>query len=160
VKAELKTRNRFPVSVDYTGLTKDPDAWLAGQIAAGQYGYANEHITAANFPISGTGVVESEIIFVHLDRDISSDDAVAELNRLGLEPAKLEHATAFGAKYPDVQREYPIVFLGSSWVLPSGDRRVPCLGGWDGGRRLGLRWWRDGWTRSYRFAAVRKSPVL
>jgi hypothetical protein len=146
--------------VDYTSLTKDPDAWLAGQIAAGQYGYANEHITAANFPIRGTGVVKSEIILVHLDRGISSDDAVAELDRLGLEPAKLEHATAFGAKYPDVQRKYSIVFLGASWVGSNGYRRVPCLVYCHDGRELGLGWWRDGWGRGYRFAAVRKSPVL
>ncbi len=152
VKAELKTRNRFPVTVDYA----QP---LADQIWEGKYGSANEYITSANFPLTGTGVVESEIILVHFDRDISSDDAVAELNRMGLEPAKLEHATAFGAKYPDVQREYPIVFLGSSWVDPRGDRRVPCLDGWDDRYGLHLGRWHVGWSDLYRFAAVRKVPA-
>jgi len=163
VRAELKTRNRFPVSVDYTGLTKNPDAWLAGQIAAGHYSYVNEHITVANFPISGTGlpagqagVVETEIILVSFDRDISSDYAVAELSRMGLEPARLEHATAFGAKYSDVQREYPIAFLGSSWVHSDGRRSVPCLDRWLGRRKLYLRWWPVDWPRRCRFAAVRK----
>ncbi len=89
---------------------------------------------------------------------------------MGLEPAKLEHATAFGATYPDVQREYPIVFPGSSWVDPRGHRCVPCLGFWVGyvpclgfwvvRRRLSLGWWDLGWGREYRCAAVRKVPVV
>lgn len=153
VRAELKTRNRFAVTVDYSTP-------LETMVAEGKYDYVNPNITVANFPITGTGVVEEEIILVHLDRDISSDDAVRELHEMGLEPARIEHATAFGAKYPDVQREYPIVFLGSVWTHSGGRRSVPCLGYWDAKRELYLLWWRADWNRAYRFAAVRKSPVL
>ncbi|TSC62703.1 MAG: Uncharacterized protein G01um1014106_599 [Parcubacteria group bacterium Gr01-1014_106] len=143
----------WPVTVDYS----QP---LEVMIAAGQYGYVNEHITAANFPISGTGIVPSEIILVHFDRDISSDNAVAALHWMGLEPARLEHATAFGATYQDVQRAYPIVFLGSYWVGSDGRRRVPCLDGWSDGRGLRLRWWDGDWGRFYRFAAVRPTSHM
>lgn len=98
--------------------------------------------------------VEFEIVLVHFDRVISSDDVVAELNRLGLEPARMEHACALSVKYPDLQREYPIVFLGSVWVSPRGGRNVPYLDHWSDGRRLDLLWWGFDWDRVYRFAAV------
>lgn len=143
----------YPITVDHTKS-------LADMIATGNYGYVNPNITVANFPITGTGVMEEEIILVHLDRDIGSDDAVRELNEMGLEPARIEHATAFGAKYPDVQREYPVVFLGSVWTSSGGDRDVPSLGDWGARRDLLLGDWDVGWARPYRFAAVRKSPVL
>ena len=152
VRAELKTRLRFPVTVDYAKS-------LEQMILAGKYGYANSDITVANFPITGKGIVEEEIILVHFDRDISSDDAEKELATMGLEPARLEHATAFGAKYPDVQREYPIVFLGSVWTDPRGSRRVPYLSRWSDERRLCLDCRYGRWHRPFRFAAVRKVLV-
>lgn len=148
VKAELKTRNRFSITVDYSKS-------LDQMVAAGNYNYANPNIVAANFPITGTGVVEKELILVHFDRFIESDDAVRELNEMGLEPAGIAHATAFGAKYPDVQREYPVVFLGSGWVGPRGNRCVPCLDEDSRERSLYLDDWLE-WYAHYRFAAVRK----
>jgi hypothetical protein len=142
----------YPVTIDY----RKP---LDEMVKAGKYDYANPDITAKHFPIQGDGEVAVELVFVHFDRYIESDDAVAELNRLGLEPARLEHACAFGKKYPDVQRQFPIVFLGSVWSGADGRRRVPCLGYWSGGRELGLGDWGGGWGRDYRFAAVRKVPA-
>ncbi len=152
VKAELETRNRFAVTVDYATP-------LAEQITDGKYGYVNEYITSANFPLTGTGTKDEEIILVHFDRVIESDDAVKELAAMGLEPAKLEHATAFGAKYPDVQLEYPIVFLGSPWESPRGFRHVPYLDIFFVERRLCLYAWDIAWKDSCRFAAVRKVPA-
>jgi len=115
VKAEQKTRKVFPVTVDY-GRT------LEQMVLACACGYNNENITAENFPINGVGVVEQEIILVDFDHDVKSDEAVRELAAMGLELARIEHATAFGEKYPDVQRERPVVFLGSVWAWP---RPVP-----------------------------------
>jgi hypothetical protein len=149
VKAELKTRNRFLVTIDYSRP-------LDQMIAAGKYSYVNENITVANFPITDTGKVETEIILVDFGRDIESDDAEKELATMGLEPAGIEHATAFGEKYPDVQREYPIVFLGSVWSGSDGDPHVPFLGCWSDLRELCLDCRSDEWARDYRFAAVRK----
>lgn len=149
VKAELKTRTRFSIVVDY-GRPFD------AMIAACACGYNNSDITAANFPISGTGVVEQEVILVDFDRDMESDDVVRELAAMGLEPAKLEHALAFGEKYPDVQRDRPVVFLGSVWTTPGGNRYVPYLDDWDDERELDLDDWRSGWARHCQFAAVRK----
>jgi len=150
VKAELKTRTRFPVTVDYT---KPLDA----MITAGNYDYRNDNITTENFPVTGNGTVECEVILVHFDRDIKSEAAITELEQMGLQPAKIEHLLALGAKHPDLQREFPIICLGSSWVHSDGDRVVPYLGHWDAERGLVLRWFVSRWSRFCRFAAVRKS---
>lgn len=149
VKAELKTRNRS-VEVNYAKS-------LADMVKAGKYDCANENIVAKNFPIEGTGVVETELVFVHFNRDIGSEAAIKELEQMGLVPCKIEHLLALGAKHPDLQREYPIICLGSSWVVSDGRRGVPCLSYWFAGRRLRLRWFDREWARYCRFAAVRKS---
>jgi hypothetical protein len=150
VKAGAATRNAYPVTVNYA-------VSLADMIVAGKYDYANEYITATNFPIQGEGEVNTEVVLVHFNRDISSEAAVTELAQMGLEPAKLEHLLAFGSKFPEIQREFPIVALGSSWVDSRGGRRVPCLGRWYAERRLFLYCWDGEWPGRYRFAAVRKS---
>lgn len=41
-------------------------------------------------------------------------------------------------KNPDEQRSYPIVALGSVWVIPGGRRGVPYLFGFNGKRGLDL----------------------
>jgi hypothetical protein len=141
--------NVRPLTIDYSRPFDQ-------MIAAGKYGYVNPDITAEHFPITSKGVVQTEIILVPFDRNISSDDVEKELAAMGLEPARLEHATAFGEKYPDVQREYPIVFLGSVWSDSNGSPHVPCLDDWRDRRRLDLSYRGGEWIRDYRFAAVRK----
>lgn len=150
VKAELKTRTRFTVEVDYTKP-------IADMVTAGGYNYANPNITAENFPVTGNGTVECEVILVHFDRNIKSEAAITELEQMGLQPAKIEHLLALGAKHPDLQREFPIICLGSSWVDSDGDRDVPCLDDWGARRSLDLHWFGDVWVGDCRFAAVRKS---
>lgn len=145
-----------PVTVDYGSPQSDEERaqLFTAMIAACGFDYVNPNITVANFPLSGTVQVEEEIIVLHFNRDIGSEAVIAEMAKLGLEPARLEHACAFGKKYPDVQREYPIVFLGSS-CLVDGHRHVPCLYGYDSLRRLYLHCFDYGWHGLYRFAAVR-----
>jgi hypothetical protein len=148
VKDELKTRTRFSVTVDF----REP---LEKVVAVGQYDYRDDNITAENFPVTGNGQVECEVIFVHFDRDIKSEAAITELEQMGLQPAKIEHLLALGAKHPDLQREFPIICLGSSWVDSDGYRRVPYLALWSAKRNLYLYWFEGGWLRHCRFAAVR-----
>jgi hypothetical protein len=145
------TVTTHPVTIDYRKS-------LDEMVKAGEYAYANPDITGEHFPIQGGGEVPIELILVHIDRNIGSDDAVAELSKMGLEPARLEHATAFGEKYPDVQNDFPILFFGSVWTDVRGSRLFPYLCRWDDGRRLSLVCWDDEWDRVDRFAAVRKVP--
>jgi hypothetical protein len=140
-------------------ITIDYGKSLEVMIAAGKYDWVNPNITPKNFPITATGIVQFEPKIFHFDRHISSEDAVeaikADDRGNPWEPAKIEHLLAYGATYPEDQRQYPIVGLGS--VAEVGGRRfVPYLSRRGTGRGLDLDWWDDGWRGNCRFLAVRK----
>ncbi len=99
---------------------------------------------------------EIEPEYVHLERHVSNDAALAEIDKRGLRPCLPEELIAFGDAYPKEQRKFPIVALGSGAGV-DGDRRVACL--WDGGNGRGLRLVSvgDGWSVLCRVLAVRKS---
>ena len=132
---------------------------LEAMIAAGNYDWRDDDITAKRFPIVGEGRVEFEDTIFHFDRDISSENAVKEIvgadTNNPWEPAKIENTLAYGAKNPEEQRKYPIIGLGSVGKV-NGNRSVPYLYGGSSERGLHLGWWDDGWDSSYRFLAVRK----
>ncbi len=137
-------------------VTVDYGASLGDMIQAGGYDWANPEIAVRHFPILGSGVSEVDVVPVHLDRPVSTERALAELDGRGLRPALLEELLAFGARYPDKQREFPIVALGSIWRSPGGHRGVVYLYGQHGRRELVLRWIEGDWGEHWRFAAVRK----
>lgn len=134
--------------VDY-GMT------LEQMIAAGNYDWKNDDITAKRFPLSGTGKVAFEPKLFHFDRDISSENAIKEMEKDGFRPAKIEELLAYGAILPEEQRKYPIVALGSVAKI-GGIRHVACLGRNGSRRRLSLSWFGLDWDGDYRFLGVRK----
>lgn len=144
-----KLTKTFMVTVDYA-------RGLPEMIKAGKYDYANDDITAEHFPIVGEGKQGLEILLVHFGKDMESNDVLSELGKLGLRPATLPELLAFGETHPEIQREFPIIALGSVWQNRDGSRHVPYLGGWCGGRELFLIWFGDRWSGDCRFAAVRK----
>ena len=139
----------YKVVVDYYNLS------LAQMIEAGKYYWVNDDITAEHFPVKGESK-QVEITLLHFDRYISSDEAVKEIDKMGYRPATLPELLALGASQPELQRQFPIVALGSVWQGRYGDRYVPYL--WDdgSGRYLDLDWFDDGWNPGDRFAVVRK----
>lgn len=140
----------YPVSINY-GLS------LEEMIAAGRYDWKNDDITAKHFPERGEGVSDIEIQLVHFNRVMgSSDEVIREFDKMGLRPASIEELLAFGAKYPDVQRQFPIVALKSLWRRLRGHRYVPYLDRNVHERCLYLYVFEGGWYENYRFAAVRK----
>jgi len=149
VKVEAVQNNRHPVKMKHASLQEAIDA--------GKYDYANDDITAKHFEMpDGEIVVDTEIVLFHPDREIESDDAIAEMEQFGLRPATLTELLAFGETYPETQREFPIICLGSSWVNADGHRYVPYLEYWNDGRSLYLNWFDFEWYDYCRFAAVRK----
>ncbi len=143
-----KTVNGFPVTVDCRQS-------LQAMIQAGRYDWVNSDITEKHFPVT-RGSQDVSVELVHFDREMTSDDVLAELDRRGLRPATLPELLAFGAKYPEKQREFPIVALASAWRHWLGGRSVPFLSRNAEERDLGLSWLDSRWGALYRFAAVRK----
>jgi len=140
-------------------LTVDYSRTLKQMIADGKYDWKNENITEKNFPIpeevKGKKVEISTKLF-HFNRDISSEDAKKEMDKDGFRPATLFEQQAFAQKHPELQRQFPIVALGSVWRSTYGIRRVPYLRVDDDERGLRLDWLGFIWRADCRFLAVRK----
>lgn len=156
---ERKSGNGVQPTIDLaTGIcrfTVDFGRSLEQMIADGHYDRRNNDITAARFPISGSGKVRVEGKLFPFNRYMSSDQVERELDAAGYRVATIAELLAFGASFPDVQRQFPVVALGSV-AMVCGYRYVACLGR-DGARRsLHLGWRDDDWRDCYRFLAVRK----
>jgi len=142
----------FRLSVDYSQS-------LEQMIAAGQYDWTNDSITAQRFPIEGNCVVEFEGRYFHFNRNISSENVIKEIEAADTanpwSTAKIEHVLSHGKTFPEEQRKFPIIGLGSvAEVL--GNRDVPYLDRLDSERELDLGWFDDDWDPVCRFLAVRK----
>lgn len=164
VKAGRVTREllhaflRNPQSVkpsDYR-VTVDYGKKLEDMISDGQYDWKNNNINLQNFPVKGSGLVEIKLELVHLNKEVNMAEVEVYLEANGLRAATLVELLAFGATYLDVQREFPVIALGSSWVNRNGNRRVPYLYRRGSERSLSLDWGVDGWPEACRFLAVRK----
>lgn len=129
---------------------------IADGISAGIYDRVSKDITEKNFPTTQSGKAETEIRLVYFGKFMSTDTVLAEMEKQNLRPATIQELLAIGENYPELQRESPIVALGSVWVRPYGGRYVPYLGGSGGGRRLDLDWDEGDWHGRCRFAAVSK----
>jgi hypothetical protein len=136
-------------------LIVDYNVSLSDMVKAGHYDRVADGIVESNFPRIKFEVEKIDVAFDHFDRSISSDSAVAEMDKVGYRPATIEGLLVFGAKNPEVQRQFPVVALGSSCVV-GGCRYVAYLDGYGSGRGLYLRSWRHDWDGRSRFLAVGK----
>jgi hypothetical protein len=133
---------RYPIIVDYGKSVEE-------MVAAGQYDWEDGDITSKNFRKSGTGVVAVSTELVCLDKSISRPmSMVAHLKANGFRPATLAELLAFGATYPETQRQFPVVALGSSRYNSEGYRFFPRLDQNVYSRRLVMgtvstAWWAD-----------------
>lgn len=133
------------------------EATIEALIAAGKYDYADEHITAANFPITRRG--SRKLYLIHCKRFMTTQDIEAVVATISsLELAKIEDLLAVGAhpKQRELQQEFPTICLGSSAVVIDDDPYVPALFGWGGKRELELYHCGNGWDGRCRFLLVGK----
>ena len=139
----------FAVTVNY-GRT------LQAMIKDGHYDWSNDDITHEHFPINRGREEKDELklTLFHPNRPIESDEAIDEMAKHGLRPATLPELLALGEEHPDLQREFPVIALGSVWQDRRGSRRCPCLGGGASERYLYLRCFGGGWGERCRGLAV------
>jgi hypothetical protein len=134
------------ISIDYSQT-------LDTMIEAGRYGYVDSLIIEEDFPLTGRGISTNRLVLVGFDRFTGSGDAVRDMTRLRLRPAKIEHLLAYGACHWQGEPTL-IVALGSLRPGPSGLTYVPYLDGADDSRCLDLEWWDYGWYPDWRFLAI------
>jgi hypothetical protein len=141
------TVTAYVVDINFATLTEG--------IALGKYDWKNGDITTERFPIAGNQG-KKEVFTVHFNRTMESSEAViAELDKLGYKPAETADLLALGKDQLELQRQFPIIALGSSAVV-HGSRYVPYLYEYVSERRLSLYYFHDGWYDDCRFLAVRK----
>ncbi|MBI3330238.1 MAG: hypothetical protein HYZ81_26465 [Nitrospinae bacterium] len=164
VQSEWATRNVFRVTVNhrlsveamvlagrYNRSLPMETMVLVGAALAGVYDF----LSLKNFTVSPEGKTEVDIELVHFGQMMVTGDVLRKLDQKGLRPATLRELLAFGAQYPAVQRVFPIVALGSSWVEGINTRTVAYLWGNPAERGIGRRWFVSKWRDVYRFAAAR-----
>lgn len=144
-----EVQSTFSVTVDYTLA-------LPEMITAGKYDWVNSDITQKHFPVIGEGKVERELILVHFGRNMGTEAVLEDFDKQNLQSATIEELLALGATHPELQRQFPIIALGSVWQHPGGGRCVPYLGEDSSERCLSLDWYDDGWADDCRFLAARK----
>lgn len=125
-------------------------------IKVGKYNWSNKDITSSHFPSDEVGTEEVFIKIVHFRRLIATDEVLSELDKMGLRPASLKELLAFGEKYPDLQKEFPIIALYSVWQSLRGNRFCAYLRSFGSERFLSLDWIDTMWNDNCRFAAVCK----
>jgi hypothetical protein len=125
-------------------------------VEAGKYDWANDDVNSKNFPMRPRPAGKRVIELIEFDHDVSSEEALEEARKQGLEQPDYEDALDFGEQFPEIQRKRPIVFLHKPWQDPDGNLRVLVLSGDSSLRELRLAWFDHGWDRRCVFAFVRK----
>jgi len=141
----------YKVAVDY-GQS------LAEMIKAGNYDWVNNDITQEHFPVSGQGKQQDiEVALFHFNKVMKSDQVIARMRKEGYRPATIAELLALGVSQPELQKQFPIIALGSVWRFPDGGRLVPCLGWLSGERSLGLGCLGGDWLVGCRFVGLRNA---
>jgi hypothetical protein len=131
-------------------VTIDYQQTLGQMIAAGGYDQVNRHITQSSFPVAGGDTADRELTLVHLGHVASTDEVLRQLDELAVRSGRIEELLAFGAAYPEAQRQFPIVAVGALDEY----RRRPFLWGSARVRHLDLRFDEKIWGGSIRFLTV------
>ena len=150
-------------------ITIDRSLTVEGMVLSARFDRRNADISSRNFPLELANTrEETEVDLLSFDQDTpvfgKQDDHDVSTNRVlgtmrlkSLRPAKLAEILAFGAQYPDLQREFPIIGLGSRCDF-SRVLYCPVLCGDGLERELDLRFYdNDEWDPNHRFLAVPKA---
>lgn len=154
-KVQIEEVIDITINIDYTKTINE-------LIKDGKYNWVNSGVTAENFSISPEMTEKKEVSakLFHFNRDISSEDVISEMDKVGYRPANLTELLSWGILFPELQKQFPIVALGAVWEKEEEEddyiSYVPYLSGHDSWREIYLHWLILKWSNRYRFLAVMK----
>lgn len=155
--AELRTEVAKKIAgYDPRLVREDEERALRRAISAGRFDRVHEDITARKFPPEADDVSE-DIGLVHFDEELTTPQVIQYLLERSLRPAKLRALLKYAANHPEEQREFPIVALGTSWLVPGDGHVYPFLYGDRDNRGLSLMHQKSGgerWVERCRFLAA------
>jgi hypothetical protein len=100
----------YPLDVDYSRSVED-------SLGAGRYDWVSHRVSSVNFPSSENGRGMISAVLIPFSPLASLDYVLNRQAAAGLRPATLKELLAFGEAYPEVQKRFPVIALGSSAVL-------------------------------------------
>lgn len=158
LQALLEHRNPFSngAAQVQTTLTIPPHLTILERIALGEYDWKNDGvITNEDFPHDATTVGEWEFDLFHPDCVISPEDAQLRAEVDGWTVAQAEHLLALGQAFPELQRRFSVITLGTVDGVSGrhGKLVLSCDGN---GSYVDLDCWGDDWKSDCRFLRVRK----
>ena len=148
-------KNCYETYTVTTGIYKS----LGEAISAGNYDRCNPNITCEYFSLNGRSrQSDVEITLVYRNKVEWSKELLEEfVESEKYRNIRTEEILALGAQYPELQREIPIIALGTV-VQIDGEcyQSVLALDGHVDERVLSLVYFGGAWSRLCRFAFVRK----
>lgn len=142
----------YPIEVDQSLEFEE-------MVQAGYYNDVHQDIVPPVSWITSFNKKENvNVVLLGLDQSMTTEEMLAVFKEKGVRPANIVELLAFGAQYPEVQWECPIVAFGSTWKNRDGDRGVAYLWYNPFGRALLLALIRPEkkWQPFCRFAVVSK----
>lgn len=158
-KIEEKAITLHVAPIDDIKLTVDYTKTVDQSIVGGKYDWKNKDVTAERFLVSSEMIGKKVDIFgglFHFNCNTRSKDAISGMDKEGFRPATLMELLALGTVYPELQRQFPIIALGSVGRDSGGHLCVPCLRVGGLGRGLNLYGLAYVWGAQFRFLGVRK----
>ena len=120
-----------------------------------KYKWVNEVITDKRLPIKKHSPQSRLIQLVKFDRDVNSEEVLAEFNHRGLERPTYEDVFVFGDKYPREEMKRSVVFIHRP-IKVIGIPFVLVLGKHGSGQDLDIGWLGHTWSQYWTFAAISK----
>jgi hypothetical protein len=128
---------------------------LSDMIYAGKYDWVDENITEEHFAVHAIGHTIHQVAIVHYGQDLRSKDVSDHAIMQGFRPSNLKVLLAIGAQCPELQREFPIIGLGTVWAPYNQLGLVPFLIQHVTRRDVSLATYNFLWHKECRFALTK-----
>lgn len=126
---------------------------LAGLLSRGGFDRIHRDIRSENFPLTRAGAIQTSGVLVSIDQSLHTLD-IEEIFRIKqLRPASMEELLSFGSVFPDIQRQVPIVGLGSVWT-EFQEGLVVVLNGNAYYRGVDLGYYQGVWSKHFKFLGI------
>ncbi|MFZ2303478.1 MAG: hypothetical protein WAV98_01650 [Minisyncoccia bacterium] len=97
-----------------------------------------------NMPYATPSPEKLDVMIIDFGKTIGSDEALAEMDALGVRPLTYEELIQYGIANPSHQKQDLFIGLGTKHTLV-GSPRTPVIGYDSRGRVLGANHWVDNW---------------
>lgn len=134
-----------------------PDQDFNTLIAAGKYDVVyGDYVNPQNFPLKIDTVEKTVFIeMFEIKKPTNGADIIKIMDSYGCRPADFKELLFFAAAYPNEQKKYSIVALGSSYLY-KGFSYVPMLTTEEGKRIICTEWFVKEFDKTFVFLAVKK----